>query len=118
MASPSYNPDQCANGGVGDPPVGCSGAAWQNGNLNQNQAHYLEGDSVPYRARMGNLTLGANSITIEWDTTKSGKHALDYLRSYNATEATASPCSGVSGCSGWTHTTLAIPVDPNVSGPG
>ena len=30
-----------ANGGVGDPPVTCSGSAWQNGSLNQNQAHYL-----------------------------------------------------------------------------
>src|SRR5688572_11513635 len=40
--------DQCANG-TASAPVPCTLDAWQNGNINQNQAHYKEGDSVPYR---------------------------------------------------------------------
>src|SRR5262249_18266448 len=72
--------DQCANGGVGDPPVPCTGAAWQNGNLNANQAHFVEGDSVPYRIRLDGLapnTTG-HTLTIAFDTTQgNGKHAID-----------------------------------------
>src|SRR3990172_3153349 len=56
-APPDANLDQCANGGVGDPPVPCTQAngAWQNGSLNEQKAHYLEGDSLPYRAVLSNL---------------------------------------------------------------
>ena len=70
MAAPAANEDQCANGGVPDLPAGIqciedpdsdgnlNDNAWQNGNLNANQAHYLEGDSVPYRATMSDLENG------------------------------------------------------------
>ncbi|HEX2850154.1 MAG TPA: hypothetical protein VHN98_06365 [Acidimicrobiales bacterium] len=109
---PAGNLDQCANGGVGDPPVVCSGGAWVNGNLNANQAHYREGDSVPYRLRLSDLSLGSHAVTIEWDTTKSGMHATDYLTTVNRTETAADPCSGVAGCS--TYTEFPIPTDPNV----
>ncbi len=108
--------DQCANGGVGDAPVACAGSAWVNGNLNANQAHYREGDSVPYRLRLTGLAAGSHTVTIEWDTTKSGTHATDYLTDVARTEATADPCSGVSGCS--TFSTFPIPPDPAVSGGG
>ncbi len=40
------NLDQCGNGTV-LAPIACAGSGWQNGNLNANQAHYVEGDSVP-----------------------------------------------------------------------
>src|SRR3972149_4324919 len=80
---------------------------WQNGNLNANQADYFEGDSVAYRMKFADLSLAAHSVTIGWDTTKSGKHALDYLTSYNRTETT-DPCSGGVGCSG-PASTFAIP---------
>ena len=116
--NPAGDLDQCANGGVGSPPIQCAGSAWQNGNLNGNQAHYNEGDSVPYRLRMSGLTIGTDyHVTIEWDTTQSGKHALDYITSYNRTETTANPCSGVTGCSG-SPNTIAILADPNVTGAG
>jgi hypothetical protein len=74
------NLDQCANGPL-DAPVPCTtggpGGAWQNGNLNQNQAHYFEGDSVPYRARFIGLdTAVTHTMIIEWDTTENGRHAL------------------------------------------
>ena len=117
-ANPAGNLDQCANGGVGDPPDTCSGSAWQNGNLNANQAHYEEGDSVPYRLRMSGLATGAtvHTVTIEWDTLKSGKHALDYVTSFDRTETTADPCSGVTGCTlAGPKDTIGIPVDANVT---
>ncbi len=57
--------------------------AWVTGN---NDGLFFEGDTVPYYTDFHNLVVGDEySITIEWDTTKSGKHAIDYLRSYDAT---------------------------------
>ncbi len=116
---PAINIDQCANGGVGSPPVPCTGSAWQNGNLNGNQAHYYEGDSVPYRVTVSDLTPGQTyTVTLSWATTKSGKHAIDYLTTYNRTELSADPCSAAGFICGGTTSTLPIPVDPNVTGSG
>lgn len=112
-AGPAGNLDQCANGPSGT--VNCTDGAWQNGNLNDNQANYFEGDSVPYRLKLTDLGPGTHNVTIEWDTTKSGKHAFDYLTNYNRTETTADPCSSAGfTCSG-PNTTFPIPVDPNVA---
>ncbi|MEO8350061.1 MAG: hypothetical protein ABI610_14230, partial [Acidobacteriota bacterium] len=102
--------DQCANGGVGDPPELCTGGNWVNGNLGSSKAHYFEGDSVPYRMVMTGLSPGTHTLTIEWDTTQSGKHALDYLTTWDRT-VSGDPCSGVSGCGG-VPDTFPIPVDP------
>ena len=118
LPNPSADLDQCANGGVGDPPVVCSGTAWQNGNLGQSQAHYFEGDSVPYRLKFSDLSVGSSyNVTIEYDTTENSgaKHAIDYLTSFDRTETTADPCSGVAGCSLAVNDTFAIPVDGNVT---
>jgi hypothetical protein len=114
------NIDQCANGGVGDPVQPCSGTAWVNGNVNQSKAHYTEGQSVPYRVVLSGFTPGStgNSITIGYDTTKGGKHALDYLTTFTRTESLAmgnNPCSGVSGCNLGTFSTAAIPTDSKVT---
>ena len=50
---------------------------WVNGNLGASKAVYFEGDSIPYRMLFDNLTPGSShAVTIEWDTTKSSKHAL------------------------------------------
>jgi hypothetical protein len=97
--------------------VPCTLTAWQNGNVNQNQAHYGEGDSVPYRMKFDQLTIGgSNTLTIAYDTTKNGKHALDYLTDYDRTESVGNnPCSGVAGCSLASETTFPIPVDPRVT---
>ncbi len=102
--NPSADLDQWGN----EAPIG-----WQNGNLNGNQADYFEGDSVAYRMKLDNLSLSPHTLTIGWDTTKGGKHALDYLTSYDRTETT-DPCSGVAGCSG-PASTFTIPADPNIS---
>src|SRR5262249_46224593 len=98
------NLDQYAN----DPPVG-----WVNGNLGDSKSTYFEGDSIPYRMTFDGLTSGSHTVTIAWDTTQSGKHAIDYLTTWNRTVATADPCDGISGCGG-TPSTFAIPQDPNV----
>lgn len=116
-ANPAANLDQCANGGVGSTPIQCTGSAWQNGNLNSNQAHYLEGQSVPYRMKFSDLDTGINhSVTIEFDSTQSTKHAIDYLTSFDRTETTANPCSGVANCNlAGPFSTFPIPVDSNVT---
>ncbi len=117
-SAPSGNPsaelDQCGNGKVSSPDQ-CTGSAWQHGDLNANQAHFREGDSVPYRLTFGSLGIGStNSVTIQWDVTKNDKHATDYLTTYNRTESVGNdPCSGVSGCGG-SPSTFDIPSDPNI----
>lgn len=108
--------EQCRNGTL-DSPVPCTGAAWANGNLNASQAHYVEGGSIPYRLIFAGLDIGTQyTVTIEWDTTVSqSTHALDYLTSYNRTETTADPCTGIGVCNPAVFTTAPIPVDPNVT---
>ena len=100
--SQSATLDQCANGSISSPdPTACmSNNEWVNGNLGSSKAHYAEGDSVPYRFTFGNLVTGAavHTVTLEWDTTKSSKHALDYITTWNRTVTTANPCIGVPGC--------------------
>src|SRR5262249_42081943 len=100
-ANPSANIDQCANDPFPSPSSdGCNTSAsqWVNGNVGASKSSYSEGDSIPYRITMDNLSLASHTITIEWDTTKSDKHAIDYLTTFNRTVATADPCLGVSGC--------------------
>src|SRR5438093_1099457 len=59
FAANAANIDQCANGQKPTPVV-CAGAQWQNGNLNAQNSHYGEGDTVPYRIKFTGLaTTGA-----------------------------------------------------------
>jgi Prealbumin-like fold domain len=116
-ANPAADLDQCRNGDI-DHPVACAGGAWVNGNAGASNAHWLEGDSIAYRMRFSNLSPGTHYfLTIEWDTTKSGKHALDYItsfdRSANSGGASADPCSGVAGCTLNSKTDFQIPADLN-----
>jgi uncharacterized repeat protein (TIGR01451 family) len=118
-ANPSADLDQCANDPAPSPHTdGCSAAAtdWVNGNLNAAKSVYLEGDSIPYRMVLDNLTLASHTLTISWDTTKGGKHALDYITTYNRTVATADPCLGIAACGA--PSTFPIPTDPQVTGAG
>jgi uncharacterized repeat protein (TIGR01451 family) len=121
-ANPSANLDQCANGQAPSPASdGCNGTAgtdWVNGNLGASKAVYLEGDSIPYRLTFDNLSLSSHTVIIEWDTTKSSKHAIDYIDSYNQSVLDANPCLGVSGCNPFSFSTFAIPADPQVTGGG
>lgn len=122
---PSINLDQWANGGAPDLPVtsGSQADKWQNGNLGASQAHYQEGETVPYRSVLSTLKEGTTYwVTIEWDTTKSGVHALDYLKTWNASfplgrnETLPVPTTGVTDplSSLGLSTAFNIPADPNV----
>src|SRR6266540_3433818 len=113
-ANPSANLDQCANDPSPSPSSdGCNSNAsqWVNGNLGASKAVYFEGDSIPYRMRFDSLSLASHTVTIEWDTTKSGKHALDYIDSFNQSVLNAEPCLGVSNCNAAVFNTFAIPAD-------
>ena len=116
--APMANPDidQCGNGGRPAPRQPCTGNNWQNGNINVNNAQYIEGESVPYRVTFSGTVGSSSSLTLEWDVTKAGKHALDYLTTYNRSEVTGNdPCNGVAGCVLATNTTFLIPLDPDVA---
>ena len=119
LPNPSADIDQCANDpSPSSPTDGCNSLAsqWVNGNLGSSKSIYREGDSIPYRLKFGNLSLSSHTVTIEWDTTKSSKHALDYITTFNASVANANPCLGVANCSAFT--TFPIPADAQVTGAG
>jgi hypothetical protein len=85
--------DQASNGGIGKTPI--SPVGWENGNQNGQKAHYNEGDSIPYRARVTGLTSGQiYRATFGYDITHSGKHAIDYITSNNRIAETVDPCDG------------------------
>ena len=113
VGAPATNLDQCANGPLSG-PVPCTGSAWQNGNLNANEAHYREGESIPFRVVLSGVSAGTHTLDIEYDNTlNNGLHAYDYLTSFDRTEATANPCSGVSPCVAGAGG--AIPSDSNLA---
>ena len=105
-AQPSL--DQCANGSFSAPTTTCS---WQSGNINENNSHYSEGDYVPFRLILPGLTVSNTyTATIAYDFIEaSGKHAYDYIGTYNNTVTGANPCLGVTGCS--SSTQAPIPTD-------
>jgi hypothetical protein len=114
----AVNLDQCSNGSTGT--AACTGNAWQNGNLNSNQAKYFEGQSIPYRDVFTGVSAGVTyTKTISWDTTKDGKHAVDYLTSWNRNVAAgSSPCAGVlTPCPG-SPLSAVVPADPDLSANG
>ncbi|TWT13897.1 DUF11 domain-containing protein [Reyranella sp. CPCC 100927] len=112
---------QWANGPA---PSGMSADdGWQNGNLNDTKAHFSEGDSVPYRAVIQDLSdNGFYTFRIGYDTIVNGKHALDYLTSFDrsyggAGETVPDPLLAENQFNPATVfnqvQTLAIPTDPN-----
>jgi hypothetical protein len=117
-ANPSANLDQCANDPAPSPSNnGCHDSAtqWVNGNLGASKSVYQEGDSIPYRLVFSNLSAASgnsHTVTIEWDTTKSSKHAIDYITTWNRSVTDSDPCLGVTPCA--SPTTFAIPKDPQV----
>ena len=60
-------------------------AAWQNGDLNGNNARYPEGGVVPFRLAIEHVSRGNHSVTISYDFTASGHKAYDFLATWNAT---------------------------------
>ena len=90
------------------------GNKWQNGDLNPSNSSYREDYVIPYRAKLTNLIVGHSyTLPIEFDTTKAGLHAQDFLMTYNAVVAT-DPCDG-GVCPLVAPTTYPIPIDSNVN---
>jgi len=112
---------QCANGKRGDPELPCAGGNWQGGNLNRNNSQWVEGEFVPFRAIITALTPGSttNTLTITYETTNSGKHAIDYLGTWDQSTVApngpggANACGVISPCTPGTG--ALIPVDPNLA---
>jgi len=59
--------------------------AWQNGDLNGNNASFPEGGVVPFRLAVEGLKAGSHTIHINYDFTAGGHKAYDYLATWNAT---------------------------------
>jgi hypothetical protein len=66
--------------------------AWQNGNLNANNARYPEGGVVPFRLAIEGLTPGTHEIHLNYDFTAGGHKAYDFLATWNATNAGGAIC--------------------------
>ena len=113
-ANEAANIDQCRNGTIAA-PAQCADSAWVNGNLGETNSHYREADSVPFRATLTNIdtSVASHTLVIQYDTLQSGKHAYDYLTSYNRTETTADPTTGLSGLTA--GNCFPIPLDTTIA---
>ena len=87
--------EQGQNGGVGRPAV--SPVNWVTGNSNDGNSHYSEGQSIPYRITISNVSPGAHSLIIEWDFRRDGKTAIDYATDYQLIAETVDPLRGLTG---------------------
>ena len=121
-ANPAADLDQCANGRSHAPNatrVTAGGTSWVNGNLGAQQVALQRGRLSPVSPALHQpRDTGPNAnhtVIIEWDTTKGGKHALDYLTTFNRTVGPgANPIVGVAGSAGQRSTHEPIPEDPQV----
>lgn len=119
---------QVRNGGVGcddTVPNSCNNPAdWVNGNAGASNAHYQEGQSIPYRMVMQNLTLGSHSVVIEWDVKHSSANAIDFITHFQRVNESIQPCGPanhpediVPGCNPGSFTTFDIPAPTGVNSP-
>jgi hypothetical protein len=118
--------DQCSNDDGDGYPGPDTGCRWTNGNLQAQNSTYFEGDATVQRAWLTDLAAGSvHTLTLKYGTTKGGKHAYDYLTTWNFSESwitDADLCQDVDGngndpggaCTDWGADDLfPIPVDPN-----
>lgn len=119
---------QVRNGGVGcddTVPNSCNDPAdWVNGNAGASNAHYQEGQSIPYRLVMKDLPLGPNTVVIEWDVRHSSANAIDFITHYQRVNESIQPCGPanhpediVAGCNPASFTTFDIPAPTGVNSP-
>lgn len=110
--------DQCRNGGLADPQedsiqqcvtTGSGATGWVNGNAGASNAHFAEGESISYRARLSGLPASAQTpaqvvLIIGYDVIHNGHDAIDYLTDKNRWQTPETsvadtpdiPCSGIS----------------------
>jgi hypothetical protein len=119
---------QVRNGGVGCDaavPNSCDNPAdWVNGNAGASNAHYQEGQSIPYRLVMQNLSLGNHSVVIEWDVRHSSANAIDFITHFQRISESVQPCGPsnhpediVPGCNPANFTTFDVPAPTGVNSP-
>ncbi|MEP7265221.1 MAG: hypothetical protein ABI772_12020, partial [Bacteroidota bacterium] len=108
------NLEHAFNGTWGTPvnPV-----TWGTATGTSSNDHYVQGGTIPYRIVCDALTIG-NSYTVEfeWDTKRSGEHAIDFINSYFYNSAqTIDPLFGT-GVTG-SPSTFAIPAPSSTGSP-
>ena len=123
-ANPAGDLDQCKNGGVNDTPL--SPCQWVNGDLNDNQAHFIEGQSVPYRITLTNIPTSGTAncsasgidceLLIGYDVKHSSKNALDYVTHFQRIVETVDPCLNRTPCVAGNLFDVPIPASILVNG--
>jgi hypothetical protein len=78
---------QCRNGSFDDindcEELG-GGTGWVSGNAGSSNAHFHEGESIPYRLIMTDLPVGDPvTITLGYDVKHSGAFAIDFMTYYD-----------------------------------
>ena len=107
FAPPKANLDQVRNGSF-DAPL--ADPDWVNGNAGASNAHYFEGQSIPYRLRLDNLVDGSHIVFIEWDTRHSGVNAIDYITYYDRLpDSNPNPLKGLTAANYGSPTLVDIP---------
>ena len=84
--------------------------------MNASKAHYAEDQVIPQRI-LASVTSGSHDLLITYGARKSGKHAFDYLTTWNRTVGAADPCLLVTPACGPAQGPNAfnlIPIDPQV----
>ena len=101
---------QAHNGGIGDPVI--SPVDWVNGNAHAGNSHYLEGQSIPYRVILRDVTVGTHVFELGFDIRHGGRNAIDYITSNNRISEFVDPIIDVAGP--FTDTTFIVaPVPTN-----
>ena len=126
-APPKITLDQCRNGSATAPndcdETAPNGSGWVNGNAGASNAHFVEGHSIPYRARLTDTPSGPNEVRLGYDIKHSGVHAIDFLTHYDRLEPhgqfdhpaeDVDPTAGVTGLNA-DVATCAIPKPSNLS---
>jgi hypothetical protein len=95
-----------------------------NGNAGASNAHYQEGQSIPYRLVMQNLSIGNHAVVIEWDVKHSSANAIDFITHYQRVSESIQPCGPanhpediVPNCNPADFTTFDIPAPTGVNSP-
>ena len=79
--------DQCSNDDGDGYASGDTGCRWTGGNLQSNNSTYREGEATVQRLWLTDLVPGSqHTVTLKYGTTKAGKHAYDYLTTWDYSE--------------------------------
>ncbi len=107
---------QCPNGTTHQ--LECLSTGWVNGALNGNNSSFREGEVTPQRLLVlipAGASVTGHRIDVDYlarkGGTTSGKHAYDYLATYNKTVSNADRCQGLPNCPAGAGFAFDIPSD-------